>query len=173
MENKDINMKEIEEALLFLQDNIKDLRHCDDCSLKLIYVDIFTECKNSLEDKEHFINSQRRKNIWFHPDEAPMWQLEVEDLLELKVWNHEGNVYIIHPHTLMIYNRKGESICRWGESDHATEGHEFPNDLKPTCMECSSTEITWTNDPYIEEIYGKIVYGWWCKDCYKQHCNEI
>ena len=72
----------------------------------------------------------------------------------------------------MIYDRKGESICRWGESED-TKGYEFPNELKPTCMECNSTEITWTNNPYIEGVYGKIVYGWWCEDCLIKNYNEV
>ena len=170
--------KEIEEALIFLQDNIKDLQnpvyYDDNTVLKLIYVDIFTECEDALNDeKKNFIELQKKNSMWwFHPDDAPMWQLEVEDLLKLKVWNHEGNVYIIHPHTLMIYDRKGESICRWGESED-TKGYEFPNELKPTCIECNSTEITWTNNPYTEGVYGKIVYGWWCEDCLIRNYNEV
>jgi hypothetical protein len=146
------------------------------CIWKLIYVNIFTGHDNNCDNdaKQKFMESHNKTRMWwFHPDEAPMWQLEVTDLLKLKVWNHEGNVYIIHSHTLMIYDIKGESICRWGESNHATEGHEFPDDLKPTCQECSSTEITWDNNPYTEEIYGKIVYGWWCEKCFIQNCNEI
>ena len=171
----------INNKLLNMQLCIKEVVMDDDVEsnyfLKLDFLETFTDnsSKNISNDaKKDFLRTYKhKKNWWFHPDEAPLWQLEPNDLLELKLWKHKDNIYVIHPHSLIIYHINGESICRWGDSGHATEGHKFPDELKPTCVECSSMETTWTTNPYTKEVHGESVYGWWCDECYRQNANEI
>jgi len=171
----------IKNELLDMQMCIKEVVMDDDVRsnsfLKLDYLENFTGNSSetiSEDEKKDFLRSYlQTKSWWYHPDEAPLWQLDPEYLLKLKLWKHKDNIYVIHPHSMMIYYINGESICRWGDLGHSTEGHEFPNELKPTCVECSSTETTWTTNPFTEEVYGKSVYGWWCVECYRQNANEV
>ena len=103
-------------------------------------------------------------------------ELEVEDQLKLELYNHDGNEFLIHSESLMMHaaDDVGTPIGRWGVHGHVTEGVDIPTELKPsTCMDCSNTDMQWTTCPFAEEVYGNVVYGWWCVDCLVQASNNI
>lgn len=42
----------------------------------------------------------------------------------------------------------------------------------PCCKECGELG-TWVADPYLEEVWGEIVYMYLCKGCYRELENDI
>ena len=113
---------------------------------------------------------------------------------DLKKYGSEGTVYIgkhivgkgeqmhftnpiqmdvTRPHVVLVTGKRGSGKS-YSAGVIAEEMAKLPKDVKPKyCQDCSNTDIKWTNCPFAEEIYGNIVYGWWCDNCLISRNDEI
>lgn len=46
--------------------------------------------------------------------------------------------------------------------------------VKGWCMECwTNTTVTFTPDPYLDEIYDLKEWGWWCDKCWVNRWHDV
>ena len=98
-----------------------------------------------------------------------------DDLLSVKLYKHREEHYLVCCRTQKLYDLTTfRFVCQWGEVGHETDGFEFPQELIPDkCNDCSSVDFTFTNCPFLEEVYRYTSYGWWCENCIVRAANEI
>ena len=75
-----------------------------------------------------------------------LWQLEVSDILLLKIWTHTDksgvkHLMVVLPSSEMIYDPYGKEIAKWGSKGHCTEGVEFPKEINKLSIKVSEIPI--------------------------------